>query len=128
MFKSEERNAGPSKIETIIGPSVKVEGDFEGEGDIVVEGIVVGNLKTKNFLKVGKDAKISANIEAQGAFIAGEINGNLKIKSSLELTASAKVTGDIETAVLAIEKGAFFMGKINMNNGVKPAKNEVKES
>ncbi|MBT4495313.1 hypothetical protein HOC73_01045, partial [bacterium] len=49
MFKEEKRNSSDS-IETVIGPSVKVEGDFSGQGDIVVEGIVLGSLKTKGHL------------------------------------------------------------------------------
>ena len=38
------------EIETIIGPSVKVKGDFHGSGNIVVEGIVEGSLKSDSTL------------------------------------------------------------------------------
>ena len=115
MFKSENKIKSSQNIETIIGPSVKLEGDFEGSGDMIVDGIVIGNLKTKNFLRIGKEAKIKANVEAQSAYVAGEINGNLIIKGDLELTSSAKVNGDINCHSLDIEKGASFNGRITMN-------------
>jgi cytoskeletal protein CcmA (bactofilin family) len=76
MFKNNNKTKQMQDVETVIGPSVKVEGDFEGTGDMIVDGIVVGNLKTKNFLQVGKEAKIKANIEAQNAYISGEVVGN----------------------------------------------------
>ena len=106
MFK-EEKDKGFSKVETIIGPSVKVEGDFFGQGDIIVQGVVLGNLKTKGHLEVGA--------EAGSANIAGEISGNLTINENLDLSSTAKIKGDIMVNVLSVEKGAQINGKISMD-------------
>ena len=38
MFKKQPESPNFKEVETIIGRSVKVEGDFVGEGDVVVEG------------------------------------------------------------------------------------------
>jgi len=128
MFKTEPIKT-TKDIETIIGPSVKVEGDFFGEGDVVVEGIVTGNLKTKNNLKVMEGAKIQAEIEAKNAFVAGEILGNITVQNDLELTASAKVKGDVIAGLLSIEKGAQINGKISMGADlVSSPKKEFKEN
>jgi len=128
MFKPDNKEKQSDEIETVIGPSVKVEGDFEGSGDMIVEGIVLGTLKTKNFLKIGSGAKIKADVEAKNAHIAGEVSGNLVIKENLELTSSAKIQGDIKTTSLAIEQGAVLNGKITMDSGheapLKSAENQ----
>src|SRR3989338_4716991 len=108
MFKKE---MGSDEIETIIGPSVQVEGNFVANGDVVVEGMVSGSLKTEKNLRIGQDAKIFANITAANALIAGEVQGNIKIKESLELTSSARVFGDIKTKILTIGSGAILNGK-----------------
>jgi len=42
-----------NETDTIIGPSVKVEGDFITEGNVVVEGMICGTIKTSKNLKVG---------------------------------------------------------------------------
>ena len=123
MFKEEKGKAG-SSIETVIGPSVKVEGDFAGQGDIIVQGIVLGNLKTKGHLDVGPDAKITADVEASSAHIAGEISGNITIKENLELESTAKVKGDVEVSLLSVEKGAQINGKISMD---KVPQEKIKE-
>jgi cytoskeletal protein CcmA (bactofilin family) len=115
MFKSDNKSKNVQDIETIIGPSVKLEGDFEGSGDMVIDGIVIGSIKTKNFLKVGTEAKIKANIDAQNAFISGEVSGNISVKGNLELTTSAKINGDVFCHSLAVEKGALLNGKVSMN-------------
>ena len=112
MFKETSAANKPAKnVETIIGPSVKVEGDFNGDGDVIVEGIVVGNLRTKNHLRVGKDAKVRAEVNAQSAFIAGEVSGNITVESEISLTASAKIKGDITASILSVERGAKINGK-----------------
>ncbi|MFH1029803.1 MAG: polymer-forming cytoskeletal protein [bacterium] len=117
MFKTNEKNIDTKEIETIIGPSVKVEGDFAGEGNVVVEGIVTGNLKTNRNLKVGNNAQIFANIKANNALIAGKVEGNINVTETLELTSTARIKGDIKAKVIAISAGAIFHGKCDMGNG-----------
>ncbi len=107
-------NERTDEVETVVGPSVNVEGDFASEGNIVVKGTVSGSVTTSRFLLVEPGAKIVANVRAGSAKIAGEIKGNMKIRESLELTATARVMGDIEAKILVIEAGALLFGKGGM--------------
>lgn len=100
--------------ETIIGPSVSVKGDFDSNGNIVIIGSVSGTIDTSKHLSVELGAKITANVEANTATIAGEVHGNIKVKDFLELAATAKVIGDIEVQRLVIKEGALFCGKVIM--------------
>lgn len=108
MFKKDEQT---QEVETIIGPSVHVEGDFTAAGNVIVEGTVSGNLKTENFLKVGNNAKITAHVTAGNASISGEIHGNITVKEKLELASTAKIFGDIKTKSIQVELGAIMNGK-----------------
>jgi len=119
MFRNESQIKPAKGTETIIGPSVKVEGDFNGDGDVIVEGVVIGNLKTKNNLRVGHDAKIQAEVVAQSAFIAGEVIGNITVENEIELTANAKIKGDITANLISMEKGAKVNGRLTMNGQKK---------
>lgn len=98
--------------ETIIGPSVHMEGDFAGEGNVRVEGIARGSLKTKGDLWVAPGAKIYAAVEALNATILGEVKGNMKIVEQLNLRATARVAGDVEAKNLTVESGALINGKV----------------
>lgn len=120
MF-SQEKTTSNNKdgVETIVGPSLKVKGNFKGKGNIVVEGEVDGNLKTEGYVYIGDKAKITANIEAKTARIGGVITGNVKIKEHLEIVKSAQVSGDIECGSLSVEKGAQINGKCSMGELTK---------
>ncbi len=113
MFKNEKTN-NFKEAETIIGPSVKVEGDFVGQGNLVVDGIIKGNVSTEGDLKVGDKAKITASVKANNGFISGEIEGDVVIQNDLELTANAKISGDITVKSISIARGAVVNGKITM--------------
>lgn len=112
MFKKQDFDKGGA--ETIIGSSVKIEGDFVGQGNVVVEGVVTGNIKTDQNLMVGPKAQVLANVKAKNALISGEIRGNISAKESLELNSTARVEGDIQTGQLTIATGALFNGKCTM--------------
>lgn len=103
-----------TETETIIGPTVHVEGNFTGSGDVVVEGRLSGTLKTDKSLRVGEQAHIKADVEANDVFVAGEIRGNVKAKGRLELAPSGKVFGNVETASLIVSQGAILHGKCIM--------------
>lgn len=102
------------EVETIIGPSVKVEGDFKADGNVIIEGQVVGGVKTKKSLRVGEGARIKASVEAENAWVGGEISGNVIIKNHLELSPNARVKGDVETLILTMETGAQINGHVKM--------------
>ena len=125
MFKNDKTNDF-KEVETIIGPSVKVEGDFVGQGNLVVDGMIKGSVSTEGDLKVGDKAKITASVKANNSFISGEIYGDVIIQNDLELTASAKISGDIEAKSISIARGAVINGKITMDNkeGVVEASND----
>lgn len=112
MFKKQDFEKGSA--ETIIGSSVKIEGDFVGKGNVIVEGIVNGSLSTDQNLTIAQGARVLANVKAQSAFISGEVKGNIIIKESLELGPTARIFGDIETNQLTIATGALFNGKCVM--------------
>ena len=128
MFNKDEakKNGGGHKMgdgdnETIIGATVKVEGDFTSEGNVLVQGVVNGSLRTSGNLRVDKGAKIKANVEAQNAVVGGEIKGNVTIKENLELGGSAAVEGDIITKILSIEPGAVLHGHCSVSTGDRGA-------
>lgn len=124
----------PEEVDTVVGPSVNVEGDFASEGNIIVKGTVSGSVHTSRNLVVEPGAKIMANIRAGSAQIAGEVRGNIKVKESLELDATAKVMGDIEAQVLVLEAGALLHGKVVMpgleaeNRGNRSGRSSVRRT
>lgn len=112
MFSKNEKLEKFKDAETIIGASIKVKGNFNGKGDIVIEGALEGSLKTESNVFIGEKAKVGANIEAGEALINGEISGNIKIKKYLAIGKTAKIMGDVQCGEISIERGASITGQI----------------
>lgn len=119
MFKDKSKTVMPSSTgnETIIAQGVRVEGDFRSQGDVVIDGEVVGSVETQSVLHVGEAAKIHADVKAGSAVIAGEVVGNLMVGEMLELLSTSHVTGDIVTGRISIASGARMNGRISMEDG-----------
>lgn len=113
LLNREEKQS--QHIDTVIGRNVQVEGNFNGEGNVTVEGTVSGTLKTARDLIVGSAAKIKADVEAENISVAGEIQGNVIARGKLELSSSAKIIGNVKTSSLSVESGAVLHGKCAMN-------------
>jgi len=111
---SDQYQTEEDSIETVVGPSVHVEGDFNSKGNIVVKGSVAGTVKTSKHLRVEEGAVVVANVVADSAEVSGSIKGNMKVKETLELTSSAKIKGDVQAGVLIIASGAALHGKCSM--------------
>lgn len=115
--KEEEKIGGFEGSETIIGVSVKLEGDFKSEGDVTINGEVSGTVFTKGNLEIGETAVIKADVEGNNVSVSGKIDGNIKAKEKLIIRESGKVTGDVSVSNLEISNGAFFSGDCKMGAG-----------
>ena len=128
MFNRETKLEKFKDAETIIGASVKVKGNFHGQGNIVIEGALEGSLKTNANIFIGEKAKVIANVESQDLVVNGEIRGNVKAKNYLSLGGTAKITGDISYSEMSMEKGAIINGQlISLQDEGKKASRSVEK-
>lgn len=114
MFSKDNKLERFKDAETVIGASIKVKGNFQGQGNIIVEGSLEGSLKTVSDVFIGDQAKVVANIESKGAVINGEVHGNIKAKGYLAIGSTARIVGDIQYGEISIDKGATINGQMAM--------------
>jgi len=115
------------QAETVVGPSVKIQGDLNSDGNIKIEGFVTGKVKTTQSVFVMNGAHISADIIAGNSVIGGEVLGNIKVSGHLILQNTAKISGDISCQILRVEDGAQFTGKCSMSQNGNSAKKTAHE-
>ncbi len=126
MFNKDNKLDKFKDAETIIGASVKVKGNFQGQGNIIVEGSLEGSLKTKANLFIGDKAKVVASIEVNDAVINGEVRGNIKAKNYLAIGPNARIFGDVQYGELSIDKGASLNGQLSTVTSEDSKKAELK--
>ena len=101
---------------TNINPGTQMEGNLTSDGDIRLDGNMVGNLTTKAKVVIGPQGSISGNIDSASADIFGKVKGDIRVKELLFLKNTAAVDGDIFTSKLVVESGAQFNGSCVMNS------------
>lgn len=114
MFSKDTKLEKFKDAETIIGSSIKVKGNFQGQGNIIVEGALEGSVKTDASIYIGDQAKIVANTESKDAIVNGEVRGNIKAKNYLAIGSTAKIFGDLQYGEISVEKGAVINGQLLM--------------
>jgi len=102
-----------------IAQDTKITGNIESEGDIRIDGTLVGDLECKGRVVVGPDSKIKGNIRCTTAEIMGTVNGEILVKDLLSLKGSASITGNLTMGKLSVEPGARFVGHCKMINEEK---------
>jgi cytoskeletal protein CcmA (bactofilin family) len=57
---------------------------------------------------------VQADVNAKGVVVQGKLEGNIWANDRAELQKSAVIIGDIVTQRIAIEEGAYFKGKVDI--------------
>ncbi len=114
--KSQSTNGGSVNL---IGNGTKIIGDITSNGDVRIDGNLIGNLITTGKFVLGPNGVIEGNITSGNADLSGEIRGTVNVSEMLLLKSTSKINGDIITGKLAIEPGALFTGTCNMGAKVK---------
>lgn len=110
----------------LVGPGTKFTGDIMCDGDMRIDGSLKGNIVARGKLVVGPTGSIQGEINCKNFDVSGLIEGTIKVGELLSLKSTSKIHGEIITNKLAIEPGAVFTGKCNMDGGagIKP---EIRE-
>ncbi|MFZ6015751.1 MAG: bactofilin family protein [Patescibacteria group bacterium] len=108
---------------TVIAKGVRLEGEFKSQGDVLIEGEVIGTIETNALLTIGPEADVKAGVTANNAEIAGRIDGNIKVSNRLEVKSTANIKGDITCQIIVVEAGAGLKGQLSCakesDSGVK---------
>ena len=95
--------------------SVVIKGELSGSEDLYVDGQVDGSIELRNnSLTVGPNGIVKANVSAKGIVVQGKLDGKVTASDRVELRRSAIVSGDVVAQRIAIEDGAYFQGKVDI--------------
>ena len=102
-----------------VGKSVVIKGELSGNEDLYVDGQVEGNIELQgNALTVGPNGQVHANVNAKNVIIHGKLEGNIRASGHADLRKSSVTVGDIVTQRIAIEDGAYFKGKVELEREI----------
>jgi cytoskeletal protein CcmA (bactofilin family) len=115
---------GVAATETIIGAGVKLKGNLAADGDMMIDGLISGTIKSRGNITIGVNAIIKADIEAASITVLGQVDGNLTASHETSIRETGRVKGNIATGTLAIAAGAIFAGTSSMTKTQPPTLNK----
>ena len=125
-----ESNQGLQSISIISTDSI-IKGDMESEGDIRIDGKLIGNINCKAKIIIGQQGRVEGNLNGNQADILGTINGDIKMTGQLNLLGKSIVNGNIHVGKLQMESTVVFNGKCVMGANIveltQPISNAVNE-
>jgi len=115
-----------NSVQNLIAKGTKITGSFESTGDIRIDGIIEGDIKTPGKVVVGKTGEIHGSLDSNNAHFEGKFSGTLNLTGTLTLKSSAFIEGEVITGKLAVEPGATFNVTCQMKSTVKDLKGDKK--
>ena len=116
--KRNARGTAPS----IISADLTVTGTLVSNGDIQIDGVVQGDVRSVG-LVIGEKAEIHGEVLAEEITVRGRVIGRIRARK-VQLAATSHVEGDILHEAFAVEAGAFFEG--NCRHSDNPLGDEVR--
>lgn len=113
MAKINENELSTNNI-NLVGLGTEISGDINSNGDLRIDGVLIGNLTVKGKVVIGETGRIKGEISCKNADISGTVEGKITVQELLALKSTAKVNGDLCMGKLAIEPGSKFTGYCNM--------------
>jgi cytoskeletal protein CcmA (bactofilin family) len=102
---------------TFVAEGVRLTGDLETPGPLVVCGTIRGDGRVGGMLHMAVTAQWEGEIHAAAGVVAGRITGRLVIEGKLEVAGTAVIRADIHARSIAVAKGAVIDGVVTVTSG-----------
>jgi len=127
-FEVGGEKAPVSTSASLIGAGTTMKGDISSNGDLRIDGTLVGNIHCSAKVVIGANGNVQGDINGQTADIMGKVSGTIKVKDLLQLKGGSVVNGNIEASKLQIEPTASFNGECHMTQAAATAASAAKSS
>jgi len=110
IFNKADQCSIPASETTIVASGAKIEGIFNCQTRLHVDGAIIGKVLSDSIVTIGKQGKISGEINASRLIINGLFEGNANC-DNVEVLEGGKFLGKVISKELIIEAKAIFEGE-----------------
>ncbi len=110
---AQARTSGSTQNEARIGASARVVGRVTGDGDLVVEGHVEGEISVRGDLTINAGGSVVSNVDAHAVVVSGSLEGDVNASGPVAVRSGARVRGDLHGTEVTLEEGAQFAGRLD---------------
>jgi cytoskeletal protein CcmA (bactofilin family) len=107
--------------EARIGQGARVHGRVHGEGNLIIEGELEGDLAIRGDLTIAEGATVTSEaVEAYAVTISGTFQGDISASGPVRLGTGARVRGNLRGSAVSIEDGARYSGRLDCEFELPP--------
>ncbi|KCZ91225.1 bactofilin family protein [Hyphomonas jannaschiana] len=89
-----------------------LEGDLRFGAQLVVAGVIKGNIHCESMLIVERGGRVEGRIEAPLIVVHGELVGTVLATQSIEIWSGATVGGDVAARSIRVDEGAMLTANL----------------
>ncbi len=119
-----EKTNGTGNGTTLISAGTTLKGDISSNGDLRVDGTIIGNIQSNAKIVIGANGVVEGDISGNQADIVGKVSGNIRAKELLQLRGECVVVGNLYAGKLQVEPSATFNGQCHMGANVVEMSND----
>ncbi|HXH85033.1 MAG TPA: polymer-forming cytoskeletal protein [Candidatus Tectomicrobia bacterium] len=97
---------------TTIGPGVRLKGEIQGEGALLIHGHFEGDIVLNGIVEVGPNGRVDANVTAQAIVIGGAVRGNLSADTRVDILPTGSLTGSVRSGAFRAADGAVVKSEL----------------
>jgi len=105
-----------TKIETLIGTAMEIQGDLIFSGGLHVDGRIVGNViaeeHSQSMLVLSDRGQIEGEVRVPLVVINGQVTGDVYASERVELSSQGQVNGNVYYNLLEMAMGAEVNGNL----------------
>lgn len=109
-------NETETPVINLIGNGTMIKGDIRANGDMRIDGTLMGSVQAKGKVVIGTTGHVEGEIVCQSADFSGTVKANISVAELLVMKSTANITGELKVGKLAVEPGAKFSGHCTMHD------------
>ena len=111
-----KKKTNSSKIETLVGTAMEIQGDLIFSGGLHVDGKIVGNViadgDSHSMLVLSDQGQIEGEVRVPFVVLNGQVTGDVYASERVELSRHGQVKGNVYYNLLEMAMGAEVNGNL----------------
>ena len=97
---------------TVIGQGMDWQGDLVAAEDVLVYGILVGNIESTCQVRVERSGRVRGRISAAHVVVVGTVDGDVAAARRIEVESTGQVLGEVAARSVTLAEGARVSGQV----------------
>ncbi len=99
---------------TIIASGITIVGNITGEGDVEINGHVIGDVTTANNITLADGSQVEGKAQCKKISVSGYMAGDVDAKEAVEVGKGGVLVGKIKTPRLHLSEDGAIQGEVEM--------------